>query len=53
MADVEVVENLFEPLNEIAEVTSLPADDETLYEYLPQYDGYIASLKIPLTRKIL
>jgi len=53
MADVQVAEDLFDPLRDIAEVVSLPAGEAALRDHLPDSDVYIASLKIPVTRELL
>ncbi len=52
MADVDVAKDLFEPLRDIAEVLSLPSSEAALRAHLPKSDGYIASLKIPVTRDL-
>ena len=43
----------FDGLREVAEITHLPPDEDTLAAQLPQHDAYFAALAVRLTRAII
>jgi len=53
MADVSEFPDVLEPLNSVAEVVSLPADQKFLIEQIPDFDAYLASLYVRASREVL
>jgi D-3-phosphoglycerate dehydrogenase / 2-oxoglutarate reductase len=53
MADVSACPDLFDRLGGEIEVTSLPADKETLRARISEFDAYFASLQVRVDRDVL
>jgi D-3-phosphoglycerate dehydrogenase len=53
MADISAFPGVLDDLNEVAEVTTLPADQQTLCDVIERYDGYLASLYVRADRQVL
>ena len=53
MRDVSTHPDVLDPLRGVAEVVTLPAASETLLEKIPEFDAYLASMRIQVTRDVL
>lgn len=53
LRDFSTHPDVLDPLREVADVVTLPASAETLAERLPDFDAYLASMKVQLTREML
>ena len=53
MADVSECPDVLDSLAEVAEVVSLPADQSVLLERIFEFDAYLASLQVRVTREVL
>ena len=53
MADVSPFPQVFDPLAPLADVVTLPPDQQALADRLPGFDAYFASLHVRLTREIV
>ena len=53
MADVSECPDVLDSLAEVAEVVSLQADQSVLLERISEFDAYLASLQVRVTREVL
>ena len=53
MSDVSACPEVFAPLARLAEVVSLPAAQDVLYERIPEFHAYFASLQVRADRPVL
>ena len=53
MAGIAACPHLFQPLAAMAEVVSLPADQQVLLERIAEFDAYFASLQVRMDREVL
>jgi D-3-phosphoglycerate dehydrogenase len=53
MADIEPFPEVFDSLQEIAQVTTLPADQQVFDVVIGDYDGYFASLYVQAGQEVL
>src|SRR5262245_17279544 len=53
MVDLEAAPDVLAPLEQIAEVVSLPARQELLRDEIPKFDAYLASLQVQVNREVL
>jgi D-3-phosphoglycerate dehydrogenase len=53
MADITAYPGVFEPLAKLADVVSLPPEQSMLYDRIPEFHAYFASLQVRADRPVL
>jgi D-3-phosphoglycerate dehydrogenase len=53
MADCTAYPGVFAPLAKLADMVSLPAEQQVLYDRIPEFHGYFASLHVRADRQVI
>ena len=53
MADISLFSNVLDPLNDIADITTLQPQPSLLASHIGEYDAYIATLKVRVDAEVL